>query len=300
MSPNQLISQQPYTLSYFITDPNDNNTYYVRAVVYDATTGEILDTQNLTRQTTNTHLFSKRAQAPGDSSGRGRKIIVIATAYDDSGYTSKSAIYQEQSENYIVTKPGSNTLGGGGFGGVDYNVIKDIFVGEFDKWTKKFEQILTAIAGVQIAVNAIPTDKVDLSETLQQLKNLSTAVSKIPLKKYDLDPISNLIQKAIKAIDDKEVTETTDLAPISTAIDDLKSELGNHHKESINTISPLLDAIKQGLPSLLEKCIKEAMAKQKFTLEPVGLNVKGNTEDGKPTEKPAKVSFDIKKLTGQQ
>ncbi len=295
MSPNQLISQQPYTLSYFITDPNDNNTYYVRAVVYDATTGEILDTQNLTRQTTNTHLFSKRAQAPGDSSGHGRKIVVIATAYDDSGYTTKSSIYQEQSENYIVTKPNNVALGGGGFG-IDYNVVKDIVSGEVDRiigleYYKKILELLKEIKGI---VSKIPTTSTDLSQVTDSLNSLKQAVGKLPTTTTDINPIKKLVEQAIQAINDKEVTESTDLAPISSAIEDLKSGLEDHHKDNINAITPLLEAIKQGLPPLLEKCIREAVEKQKFGLELVGLTAKGKMEDNVPKEK--KPSVDIKSL----
>lgn len=212
MSPNQIIPQQPYTLGYYITDHTDNNTYYVRAVVYDAATGEVLDTQNLTRQTTNTHLYSKVAQAPGDPSNRGRRIIVVATAYEDSGYTTKSGLYQEQSENYIIAK-GASTQGGGGWG-IDYRVVREIFIEELAKLPKfkktdlskiDFGPVIEAIGSIDIPE---PTD-------------LAPLIEKIP-KATDLKPVMKMMgevqQVLAEKIDAIDIPEEVDLSPVMEAL----------------------------------------------------------------------------------
>ncbi len=301
MSPNQLIPSQPYTLSYFITDHTDNNTYYVRAVVYDASTGEILDTQNLTRQTTNTRLFSKVAQAPGDSSGHGRRIVVVATAYEDSGYVTKSSIYQEQSENYIVIKAGAGLTLGGGYGtGVDYRSINDAIIAGIDPISKYLKKIFEKLDTVSIAISTIPVDKFNPQPILDTLSNLSKKISLLPTDKFDATELLSKIEDVKKAIISKEITPKTDLSAVMEAFSKLDKLVSENHSENLSTIKPLIDSIKESLPPLLDKYVKEVVSKQKFTLEPVGLEVKGNAEDKTktPVKKETGVPFDIEKLTG--
>ncbi len=301
MSPNQLIPSQPYTLSYFITDHTDNNTYYVRAVVYDATTGDILDTQNLSSLANKPHLFTKRTNAPGDPSGHGRRIVVVATAYEDSGYVTKSSLYQEQSENYIIIKDNAGLLGGGG-GYIDYNIIKEIFDTAFVPVVKAWSEALALIKAMSVAIDKIPTEKPELQPLKDSLQALHEAVSVLPKTNTDIEPLKTLVEKAITAVNDKEVTEKTDLTPVIEALKAIDEQMGTHHSENMTKMTPLVQALSESLPALLDKNIKQAIAKQKFTLEPVGLNVEAKTEDKtapKKSEKAPAVPFDIRTLTGQ-
>jgi hypothetical protein len=290
VSPNQLIPSQPYTLSYFITDHTDNNTYYVRAVVYDAQTGEILDTQNLTRQTTNTRLFSKTTQAPGDSSGHGRRIVVVATAYTDSGYTTKSDLYQEQSENYIVIKAGAGlTLGGGG--GIDYYIVREIFTEEIAKLIKVLEKIISSILAIEELIKLIPTDRYKLEPLIQSMVELKTLVSQIPLdNSIDLTEVITGLNNTLQAITDKPVTEKTDLTELIDAIEDIKEEINNNHSESVTNIGQHMADLHTILPNLIENQSSKAISKQKFKFTV-------DQEDEKEVEKPKK-KFDISKLLG--
>lgn len=291
-SPNSLIPSQPFTLSYFLTDHTDTGTYFVRAVIYDATTGEVLDTQNLTKQTTNTRLFSKRTNAPGDSSGHGRRIIVVATAYDDSGYTIKSSLYQEQSENYIVIRAGAGlTLGGGG---VDYNVIKEIFTTELKTELKKVldthSEIIKTLHMVHSLIKGIPTDKYDLKSITDNLTLLSSAIEKIPLdNSVDFSSVLSKVDEAIQAITDKEVTQTTDLTALSEAISELKDEIGVNHTESKDLLNEHMSDLHTVLPKIVQDNTNDVMSKANFSM-PFKMNM------DKPEEKP---KFDIRKLTGQ-
>lgn len=252
MSPNTLTPSQPYTLSYFITDPNDNATYYVRAVVYDAITGEVLDTKNLTALSTNPHLFTVRTQAPGDSSGHGRRIVVVATAYEDSGYTTKSPIYQEQSENYIVIKPGAGlTLGGGG---VDWPLVKEMIVEEVGKATKVCAGMMTKINSISIAVSKIPTTPVKLTPILDKLGELVTSISKIPTDgNIDFSPIFSRIEMVMRAIEEKGIAEKTEIKTVLDIIDDLKGEVNTNYTETKDVIDFGFSGLREFIPKVLDK-----------------------------------------------
>lgn len=261
MSPNSLVPNQPYAISYYITDHTDAGTYYVQAVVYDAGTGEVLDTLNLVRQTTNNHLFSKVAQAPGDSSGHGRRIVVVATAYDDAGHTVKSTNYAQQSENYIVVRPGAGLALGGG--GVDYQALNDMFSSELEKVLKGNEKawgdmvnIITAIAD---RLDKIPTDKVDvkgaLTPLLKTLESLSVSVTKIPTSKMDMTPTHDLINKAIEYIQhvyNKEPAGAGDMQPVHDAIGDLKATVVGAHDETRKVIGQHMNDLHTVLPKTIE------------------------------------------------
>lgn len=307
MSPNQLIPSQPYTLSYYITDHTDAATYYVQAVVYDATTGAVLDTQNLTRQSTNTHLFSKIAQAPGDSSGRGRRIVVVATAYDDSGYTSKSTNYQQQSENYIVVKPGAGVTLGGGYG-IDYGMIGEFFTTEIAKILKNFDStwggMTKVIKAVAERLDKIPTENVNVKSELEpilvSLEKLASLVSKIPTEKTNVSGIQKITEQALasihKLMEKDPPEEGTDLTPISDAVAELKDTVKNNHAEQTKIIGAHMSDLHTALEKSVGEHIGKHLGKAKFNLNmPFAMGVENGTqpEKKKAEEKPLP---DISKL----
>src|SRR5437870_780868 len=101
-APSQVEPSQNFDVFFYLRNPVDTATYYVRAVIYDVRTGEVLATANLAQQATNAHLFSATLQAPSDSSGYGRSVVAIASVYTDSGYTTKSDAYEEQEQYFLV------------------------------------------------------------------------------------------------------------------------------------------------------------------------------------------------------
>lgn len=212
MSPNTLTPTQPYTLSYFITDPNDSTTYYVRAVVYDAITGEVLDTKNLTAVSTNSHLFTVRTQAPGDPSGHGRRIVVVATAYTDSGYTTKSSNYQEQSENYIVIKPGAGINVGGG--GVDWYLVKEMIVEEVGKVSESLKPVIKTLKEILGDTKNIP----DLIAKIKDLKSDVSGNMKDDSK--EIEALFKILEAIAKNISSKNIAQKTD---IKSVLDSIKS-----------------------------------------------------------------------------
>src|SRR4051794_10451153 len=122
VAPNQISPGENFDIFYFVRNPLDSTTYFVRAKVYDVRTGELLSTIALEQSPTNSRLFIKTVQAPADPSGYGRNIVAIASVYTDSGFTTQSESYEEQEQYYLI-KAVAPVLGGGG---VDMRAIRDM------------------------------------------------------------------------------------------------------------------------------------------------------------------------------
>jgi hypothetical protein len=259
MALNQINPSTPFTVSFYIPVNTDVNLYYVQAIIYDALTGEILATENLDRQTTNTRLYSKRVQSPGDASSTGRLIVVAATAYTDSGYTSKSPDYQDQAETYLV-KATPSVLGGGGGGfGIDYVKVREIVEDVIDKKQPKkpekaekepepikppemrWDAVLGAIGALQREINRIPKDATDVSPVLSGLDNLKQAIA------------------------DKEVTEKTDIEPLMAKIDDLETRLEANQMENKEALTEAVDEMKRNFTQIMPM-LKEIIESSEFTL----------------------------------
>lgn len=277
--------QAPYTISFFITDHTDTNTYYCRAVVYDTTTGELLETHNLSATSGNSRLFNKRAQAPGDPSGQGRKITIVATAYSDAGYTIKSPLYQEQAENYVVIKA---PISGGGFGTqVDYRTIREIVqeeiskipapekieIPEFPIIPEQKEPDLTGI------ISAINSSKNDIEKKIELIK-ISSVINAIDSLKNNIDSI--------------EIPEH-DMSSVLNAIKELEIKGDNELEVSKEDMKKLIDESTNKLETSLPEIIKDiffyrAMAEQENITKTADRLAK------KPTAK--EIPEDIKKIIG--
>lgn len=262
MSPNQISPSTPFVVSFYIPVNTDSNTYYVRAVIYDALTGEILATENLTRQTTNTRLYSKQVQSPGDSSSLGRRIIVVATAYTDSGYTTKSADYQDQAEVFLVkTQP--TLLGGGGYG-VDYVKVREIVENVFDIREKMHEDRLKKAKEDEKPIEA---PKMQWDAVLGAIGVLQREINRIPKDQTNLEPIVDGMGKLQKLINEKEVTPKTDLVPVMDKIDDLETRIEASEIENKENLKEAVNLLKKQFTELIPKLIKETIQKSKFVLD---------------------------------
>lgn len=302
MSPNKILPGFPYTLSYFITDHLDSATYYVRAVVYDALTGEVLDTQNLDRQTTNTRLFAKRAQSPGDPSGQGRKIIVIATAYTDSGYTIKSENYQEQSEVYIVQKElGVGGGGNGGSFGPDYGKIREIMQEEIEKVEKKRKAAEEEDAKDDTKQKApkIKFPDMPFDSIFGALGAIQREVNRVPKELVDLTPFRDGMFALMQAIESKEVTPATDLFPLREQIDALIASISASQAQNKADIATELASLKASLPAIVQAAAEVAVSQAKITLElPSQASARATIEKPQAKEEPMPTPFDISRVLG--
>ena len=182
-----------------IDNPNDAATYYIQAVIKNAKTLVTLDTVNLTDN--GDRLFSYNWHTPHDAVGLGMYIIIITTVYTDSGYTTKSEVYAEQTDTYKIEINQAH-FGGGGGSDIDYRRLRKIIQEELEKLPKaelpKFPK----------------QEKVDLVPVLQAIANKTFEFPKP--EKVDLSGLSEGQKKIIREING---IPRTDLTPILEAID---------------------------------------------------------------------------------
>lgn len=224
-----------------IADPTDSATYYVRAVVRDSVTGDTLATVNLTDQ--GNQRFTYNYTAPSDGSGLGRYIDVTTTVYSDSGYTTRTGIYADESQTYMV-KENEVHLGGGGSVDVDYKKIRTIVKELLDEQEDDTEEVETPEA----------PEQEDLKPVLSALETrILSAIGgiKIPQpERVDLAPVTDKVDESINtilmAVDSKEVTPETDLTPVLNEIQALPVQelltMFEQVKEMMQTLTSMVES----------------------------------------------------------
>lgn len=200
LHPSEISPSEPFDIFYFIRNPLDNATYYVRAIIYDLKTGQVLATQALTQTATNPRLFVATLQAPGDQGQIGRNIVAIASVYTDSAYTTKSEAYEEQEQYFLIRSP-IQVLPSGGGGGVDYDAVRDIFKSELKKQKfitrddLPFDAIFGTLGTLQREINRIPKHFVNLSGIEKGVAGVRQAIADLPEpEKLDLQPVIDAVQ----------------------------------------------------------------------------------------------------------
>lgn len=235
VAPSQISPGEPFDVWYFLRNPLDSATYYVRAKVYDVRTGELLSTVALEQSPTNARLFITTTQAPPDPSGYGRNIVAIASVYLDSAFTQQSEGYEEQEQYYLI-KSVAPMLGGGG--GVDMRAMREMVE---EVVAKK----LTALPKPE-KPQAFPTEAL-----FGAIGALQREVNRIP-KEMDLSGVSerlSALQAAISAIPEPEKPEQPDLSPIVDAVNGALFE--------IEQLKDFMRQIGSAISSANERAIKE-------------------------------------------
>jgi len=258
--PGQISPGQTFDLFYLLRNPVDSTTYYVRAVVYDLRSGDVLATQNLSQSTNNTHLFTATLQAPADSVGYGRSIVSIASVYTDASYTTKSDGYEEEEQYFLIKE--DRSFGGGG---MDYKSLErliDKAIGSrLDNLPKpepaqpvNLDAVFGAIGALQREVNRIPKDDpetVDLTPLRTKLDGLEALVRTIPT---DLP----------EAIDLSPVTEA--IASVQSDIEMLRQAVESAEADTVRAVQELLNAHSANVLAQIETGLKDMMSRQNFTM----------------------------------
>lgn len=262
--------QEYFTVVRQIGDPNDSNTYFVRAVIRNARTDAVIETINLTDR--GSRRFSLPWQVPADPSGQGFYISVLTTVYTDSGYTTKSDIYSEEMESYLVDNRFRNLGGGGGGDDVNYTKIRAIFEETIQKFffTEKGEfKFLPDLSPISRALSSLGLSK--LSEWMFKTTNKLNAIS---VK-------SEILREQINGIEIPEF-EKTDLTPVLNAINGLEIpkevNIGNLTKSFEDLFNNQMTKIVDIFPDLSTKA-KEIEGQLKDFLYIISAK--------KPEEKPA-------------
>ena len=226
----QLRPTEYFPIVRVIGDTQDSTTYYVKAIIRNSDTGAIIDTVNLTDQ--GSRRFSKKWQVVADVGGEGFYVDITTTIYTDSGYTIEAGDYAEESETYLIQERYNTVFGNGSGGGVDIDYKK-----------------LRKIVQEEIKFIVIPEqEKVNLKIVEEGIKQAISGIENIKFpeqKETDLSGVIKEILNTQRAINDKPVTERTDLTPALV-------KNSQENKENLNQILSKLE--------LLFKFVKEDLS----------------------------------------
>lgn len=237
----QLIPGRTFTIVRQLNNPFITDTFYVRAVIRDAYTDDILETLDLTDKTG--QRFKGDWRVPVDPLGLGKFISIVTSVYSDSGYTTKSENYGDEENTYLVAEL-NQSVGKGGGRETNYTRIREIMKEE--------------IAGIQFpkVPEQIEPKEVPMrwDEVISMLKEIESKIAAIPTEKNDDAPILSKLGEVIKAISDKEVTPATDLSPVLDKLvedndtneinhDEMKAMLAAQSKEIIDSVGPTVTEV---------------------------------------------------------
>lgn len=267
--------QKNFTVVRKLSNHTDATTYYVRAVVRNALTDDILATLDLVKKT-GEQRYTKDWQVPADASGQGLQITIETSVYTDSGYTTKSDNYGDEIADHIIRND-SRRLGGGG--GVDAFTIRSIVEEELDKRTP-----------APIEFPEIPTPKeyeMRWDEVFGAIAELRDAIDHIP--KTNLEAVYNGLDTLQRAIADKEVTPPTDLTPILERLNEV-DEVGEvNHNDTKDNLGALEETLKQTIKTEIHNAISTTKFVSQFSTAAI-------TNDTPKRDTPSGPVFDFKKL----
>lgn len=271
--------QEYFAIVRQLPDPNDSNTYYVRAVIRNARTDALIDTINLTDR--GSRRFSQSWQTPADSSGLGFYISICTTVYTDSGYTAKSDVYAEEMETYLLDNRFRNLGGGAGGSDVDYKKIRTIFIEVLTtfNFSGMFEGIVRSIKDIDIKgiftwLKSI--DKTALStenkvkeiasrevETIEPI-DLTPLMEAIKANKPEKLDLSSILQ-AIKEL--SGLLTSMDFSTISKAYPELVTKASELHK-SFSEINKNISGVDSQMKDFVYLMAKQGNSKSVETAKP--------------------------------
>ncbi len=275
----RLIPSRTFTVVRQIGNHTDTGTYYVRAVVRNAYTDEILTTLDLDDK--GSQRFKKDWLVPPETSGLGGFISIITSVYTDSGYTTKSENYADEENTYLWATLETGSGGGGfkGYTGPDTSDIRRVVREEIEKIPK-------------VEIPPFPTpEKVELrwTDVLEAIKDVRSAI-KEP-QAVDMTPVLSAISQVEQAIASKEVTPPTDLAPLMEKIGALSEESKSHKEEMDGKHDDTYIKFGEMLMSL-PKQIKEMLDNVEFKVS----GALKTTEEKMEEPKEATNKVDISKM----
>jgi len=191
--------QQTKTIARQIGNHLDSNTYYVQAKVRNSLTDELLATVNLDDK--GGQRFTGNWLVAQDSTGLGFDIDITTSVYTDSGYTTKSANYADETNEYRVEVL-QTSFGGGGGADINYKRVREIIKDELDKLsfpatdTSELDKLLRKVL---TRVNVLPDTTADYSENFDEIKSKIDSQEKP--EKVNLEPIIQSIDRMAQAHD---------------------------------------------------------------------------------------------------
>lgn len=236
-----------------LQDHTDSSTYYVRALVRNSRTDEILQTIDLDDK--GNRRFVKQYQVPADVSGLGLFIDITSSVYTDSEYTTKSGNYGDENETYLVSDRMRSGIGSGGGGSdVDYKKIK-----------KMLTEAINSIKFPKITIPEYPEfpeiPKTDLTGVLDQIDSVKQLIASRPEpKETNLDTVIEAIEESSdRLIDAMYALPDTDIDPILEAIK------GMDASESMKILQEVAQRLQTDMPQMSEWSDSFKKQLQEFT-----------------------------------
>lgn len=241
----QLTPNEKFLIHRNLVDPNDTNTYYIRAVIRDADDA-IIETINLVDR--GGQRFSKKWEVAAYTTGQGRYISITTRVYTDSGYTTLDTLNGQESETYLIQERVNARLSFGGAGdAVSYKKIREILREEIVGVLKEnFAVLENSIEANKSVYQSLSGGLKFLASGNDQLEKLVSdvekIVKKIPTEQVDLKEISSPLE-----ILEKEVRNFKN--SLSKTQNDLMAGIDNHSQASMSKIEKMMDSIMSDLDS---------------------------------------------------
>lgn len=202
----QLLFQKNFTIVRQISDHTDTNTYYVRAVIRNAFTDEIITTLDLDNK--GSQRFKKDWIVPAQSSGEPYYVSIITSVYTDNLYTTKNTNYGDEEQTYQVVDNKESFRTGGGGSSLTRADVREIIQEELEK-TKTSVNLSPVMDGIKnvggklkIIEKLVNKKPLDLTPLLKALGEIKQGVGDVKMSKAD---ISSFIEKITKLSENGKV-----------------------------------------------------------------------------------------------
>ncbi len=284
-----------FLISYKVNNPSDPATYYVQSKVYNAISGALLNTVNLTDN--GSKFYSKIWVAPSDGTQNGLQVYILTTVYTDAAFTTESPIYGTSLDNYIVRHLASQNLGGF-TRGLDNSDIEAIVSRLFEKTPKAEAPAKYDDSELHRRINGIETIMNDgffrHGENLKSSEeNLKSEI--VRTHESSVSEISQSIQEQLKSINPRldrleERSDERHMANIHhheethSSIKDLASDKSLHEKieEHEKSSDSRHEEVKE---KLSEPVVIKARREKEKKVEPEQEPKPDNTEERRMTVK---------------
>lgn len=267
-----------FPISRILPDPADTATYYIRAVIRNAKTFATIDTINLTDQ--GSRIFSYNWQAPADPSGQGLFITITTLVYTDSGYTTKSDLYGEEQDTFLIydrfrtaqtiAAQVNAMLGGGTSADIDYKKIRKIVDEAVAPIKAEVKDIRREVGSIEMPA----MERMDFSPVIHAIQALKMPEHEACNHAEILEAVASVLV-AIQTLKFPE-QEKLDLGPVMGALEETKEAFQK------------IDASTAGMPDM-----QEVIADMREALKEIAY---AQTSTG-TQEKLGKIHDTLKELT---
>ena len=235
----QLAPNSPIPVSYTTGIPDDTTLYYVRAVLRDTQSDQILQTLNLTNVSSIPNRYQGVFNGISDPSGLGRAVDITVSVYTDSGYTILSTSYQVFQLNYVILQPWIMNLGTGGGMNIDYDKLQKMFDGA---------KVNNAEIGNEKSPKRVKINYERVNEGVLGATEGARAALSGELKNH-IGTISKLIEGIYQASQESKKAHEDRFSVLEARINDLSTNMGKGQqmssKERMAMKNDLISAVKE-------------------------------------------------------